>query len=211
MKIEKGKPIVLPDGTEVLPAANAVGSKVVTKADKQAAEQHEKLTAELEALMSNTKGVTAAHMYKRTLAEVDSDFDRMNVTMLVLAYTVWGLEPFAISRLLKVDPSRIDAVMMSDLYTRLQTELVEAMRYAEEATVHGFLAGKAMAAAVTVASSLTNPSADVKLTAARDLLDRAGFRPVDRVEHSVKFDDEMRIRLVTDDNTIPKVNFAIGE
>lgn len=212
MDIVKGEPLKLPDGTIILPEADeATGSKVVSKAaqDEQAAQKE--VERELTGLLADPVNNEYSELYKRTLADVEADYPRMNVTMLVLTYTLWGLDSYAISRVLNVSVDQVDALQQTDLYYRLQTQVIEAIRYAEAATVHGYLAAKANAAARVVAASLTNPSGDLRLAAAKDILDRAGYRPADRVEHSVRFEDELRIRYVRDETSIPTIDLETGE
>lgn len=211
MEIVKGQPLTLPDGTILLPEANASGSKVVSKADQEQEAAREQVERELGDLLSDPVNNEFGELYKRTLADIDVDFARMNVVMLVVSYTLWGLDSYAISRVLNVSTGQVDALKMSDHYTRVQKEMIEAMRYAEAATVHGYLNSKSHAAARVVAASLTNPSGDLRLAAAKDILDRAGFRPVDRVEHTHRFEDELRIRYVQDDTAVPTIDLDAAE
>lgn len=211
MEIVKGEPLKLPDGSIVLPEADASGSKVVSKTQQQDEAARKEVEEELGALLADPVNNEYGELYKRTLADVEVDYARMNVTMLVLTYTLWGLDSYAISRVLNVSIDQVDALKETDLYMRTQQQVVEAIRYAEAATVHGYLAAKSHAAARVVAASLTNPSGDLRLAAAKDILDRAGYRPVDRVEHSIKFEDELRIRYVRDEANIPTIDIEAGE
>lgn len=211
MEIVKGQPLTLPDGTILLPEANASGSKVVSKADQEQEAAREQVERELGDLLSDPVNNEFGELYKRTLADIDVDFARMNVVMLVASYTLWGLDSYAISRVLNVSTGQVEALKVSDQYTRVQKQLIEAVRYAEAATVHGYLASKSHAAARVVAASLTNPSGDLRLSAAKDILDRAGFRPVDRVEHTHRFEDELRIRYVQDDAHVPTIDLDAAE
>lgn len=141
-----------------------------------------------------TQGAT----FQRTLADVTADSKTFNPTMLVLGYSMWGLDPASIARLLNTEHAIIEGIMNSDLFFRTRTELLEAIRYAELGSIHGYLSQKAKDAAVVVASALRDKSTDVKLAAARDVLDRTGFRPADRVEHVHRFDDDLRIVHLTE-------------
>lgn len=212
MQIVKGEPLRLPDGTMVLPEADPdSGSKVVTVTEQQEAQTRQEIERELTDLLNNPMTNEFSQTYKRTLADVDVEFARMNVIMLVLAYTMWGLDSYAISQLLNVRTEQVEALKSSDLYSKTSQELIEAIRYAEAATVHGYIASKSLAAARVVAASLTSPSGDLRLAAAKDILDRGGFRPADRVEHVMKFEDELRIRYVQDTTDVPTIDLAAEE
>jgi len=212
MQIVKGEPLRLPDGTMVLPEADPdSGSKVVTVAEQQEGQNRQEIERELTDLLNNPMTNEFSQTYKRTLADVDVEFARMNIIMLVLAYTMWGLDSYAISQLLNVRTEQVEALKSSDLYSKTSQELIEAIRYAEAATVHGYIASKSLAAARVVAASLTSPSGDLRLAAAKDILDRGGVRPADRVEHVMKFEDELRIRYVQDTTDVPTIDLAAEE
>lgn len=198
MNIEKGKPLTLPDGTIILPEPSGSGSKVVSREELQQEKETQEVVAQLEKLLEQPFDNGVVTPVKRTLADVTVDFNHMNVVMLTLSYSIWGLDTFAIARLLKVDDRTIDQIMTTDLFVQTKTELVEALHHAEASTVHGFIQAKAFTAAQTIALSLTSRKEENRLAAAKDILDRGGFRPVDRVEHTMKFEDELRIRYVED-------------
>jgi len=208
--IEKGKPLVLRNGATVLPEPDSSGSKVLSTDDIEKNEQHEKIVKEIDALIQTPFSNNVSTTYKRTLADIDVDFNHMNVVMLVASYTLWGLDVFAISQLLRIDRDVVEQIRDTDLYTKTRDELVEALRYAEEATVHGYIQSKAQAAAQVIVTSLASKKEEHRISAAKDLLDRGGFRPADRVEHSVRFEDELRIRYVSDPK-IPTIDLEIND
>lgn len=207
LNIKKGEPITLPDGSIVLPEADATGSKVISAEvlqERQAlAEVEQELMDELDDPFENGASV------RRTLADLPVPFKQMNVTLLCVAYNVWGLEDHAIARILDTNEYNVRAIIESDVGVRLRNELIESMRHAEAATVHGYLSRKAHAAARTIVASMKSTSADVRMSAAKDILDRTGFRPADRVEHVHKFEDELRIRYVQDDAHIPTIDLEV--
>ena len=205
MQIVKGQLLQLPDGSILLPAADNTGSKVVTP--ERIAEQaaHKEVMAELAAIADAPFDNPHTDTVKRTLADINVDFARMNVIMLVISYTLWGLDKFAIARLLNTTEDNVEAFLESDLFIECREQVIEAVRYAEASSVHGYISSKTLDAAKVISTSLKNASADVRLAAAKDILDRGGFRPVDRVEHVHRFDDELRIRYVRDADTIPTI------
>lgn len=209
LDIVKGQPLKLPDGTVVLPDVDASGSRLLSADEVADNEQAEEVERELDNLLVDPINNDYSSLYKRTLADVTHEPSRMNVVMLVVAYTMWGLDSYAISRLLNVTPEQIETLQMSDLYSNTQKQLVEAVRYAEAATVHGYLTSKSHDAARVIATELKSRSADARLAAAKDILDRSGFRPADRVEHTHRFEDELRIRYIQDDAGVPVVDITL--
>lgn len=198
MTIQKGKPLVLRNGATVLPETDNSGSKVVTPEEQKEHAMTAALQTELTSMLADPFKNSAGTPVKRSLADVDVDFNHMNVVMLVVSYTIWGLDTFAISKLMNVSQDVVENMITTDLYQQKHGEMVEALNYANQATVHGFIQSHAHGAAKVVAMSLTSRKEENRLTAARDLLDRGGFRPADRVEHTMRFEDELRIRYVTD-------------
>lgn len=187
-KIEKGKPFALPDGTIIDPNAN--GEDKVRTVEHQVAEE------QLGALLIDPTDNDVGQVLKRTLADVHADFKLMNVTMLVASYTLWGLDIPSIARVLGASEAAVQDITYSDLFEHIKQQLIEGLRYAETSTIHGFLASQTMKAAKTVVRHMNGKNADLSLNAAKDLLDRGGFRPADRVEHTMKFEDELVIRYV---------------
>lgn len=210
MDIVKGQPLTLPNGDVLLPDADADGSKLITKDDIDEREALDAITEELSQL-DNIDTVLDNLTVVRTLADINIPFDQMNVFMLVAAYKLWGLNSFAIGKLLNVEPSRVDSMMDAEIFDEIVTQLGEAIREAEASSVHGYIAQNALVAAKTVVGGMKNKSADVRIASARDVLDRAGFRPVDRVEHTMKFEDELRIRVIREDEPIPTIDLTIGD
>lgn len=209
MNIEKGKPLTLPDGTQILPSADADGSKVLSAEKIEQKKTADEIMVQLKDKLAAPFDNDMTSPVKRTLADVEVDFNQMNVIMLTLAYSMWGLDTFAIARLLKINDAAVDSIQSTDLYIQTKEQLIEALHHAEASTVHGFIQSKAITAANVVALSLASRKEENRLTAAKDLLDRAGYRPADRVEHSHKFEDELRIRYVTDPK-IPTLDLEIN-
>lgn len=211
MEIVKGQPLTLPDGSVLLPVSNDAGSKVMSADDVAEHEEHEKIVEELSDALEDAYDNEFTQTYKRTVADIDMPLEQMNIIMLTASYTMWGLDSFGVSRVLGVDESTIDRLKQSDAYSETMQQLTEALRYAEASTVHGYIAHKAKTAAKVVVSSLKNKSADIRMAAAKDILDRAGYRPADRVEHKHTFDDELRIRYVENEVKVPTIDLSIGD
>lgn len=186
MKIEKGKPLVLPNGSVVVSNGDG-GSEVMTP------EEHADEIVANGALSDADDIDIHAHRYERSLADVHAEPREMNSAMMVCAYTMWGLDAYAISRQLNVSEDAVESVKQTDLYHRIYEEMFEAVSHIGAATVHGYLQNSALTAAKTVVKGLKSRSEDVKLSSAKDILDRSGYRPIDRVEHVHKFEDELRI------------------
>lgn len=202
--IVKGQPLVLPNGTVINKTDD--GKTIIKTSEEQEDE------AELDEIMTNVfdpdELEAPIETYQRTLADIPADVTRMKPVMLVLAYTMWGLPADAIARHLELEPEQVEQVMNNDLFVRMRKEILEAIRYAEASSIHGYLSAKALNAAKSIVKKINSKSEDVSLAAAKDVLDRTGFRPVDRTEHTMKFEDEMRI-IVIKEKTDPNIEVDI--
>lgn len=197
ISIVKGQPIVLPNGDVINPTEDTA-DKVVKVEEK---EQVSAADADMAELMSALDEGNYSETFKRTMADMTVDTKQMTTSFVIMSYTMWGLDDAAISILLKVSIDDIEDIKTTEHYTRLHKELLEGIRYAEEATIHGYLTQRARKAAIVMGAALTSKSVDVRMTAAKDILDRTGFRPADKVEHTHRFEDELQIVLVSEKET----------
>lgn len=192
-KINKGDDLVLPNGTIVRAGRDGAEPEVLLIGADDSEEE-----LEVDELPDPFEAGTGTFI--RTLADVRVEPKQFNPVMLVLGYSLWGLDTHAIARFLELELSVVESIQQSELFSDTRTQLLEAIRYAESSSIHGYMTQKAKDAAVTTVSMLKHKSADIRLSAAKDILDRAGFRPVDRTEHVHRFDDDLRIVVLNEAN-----------
>lgn len=202
MNIVKGQPLTLPDGTIILPEADADGRKIISAQEQEEAQSLAEITEELEEALDDPFDNEYAGHARRTLGDITVPFHQQNLLMIVVGYSLWGLDTHAVSRILEVSEDRVIQMQQTDYFIKLRQELIEALRMAEASTVHGYLHDKALMAAKVVAHELKSKSGDNRLVAAKDILDRSGFRPTDRVDHVHRFEDELRIVHLTNSNVL---------
>lgn len=198
--VKAGEAFTLPDGSVVYPNAEPDGTKVAINMGHE--DEQEDDDEDIEFI--------EAPVLERTLADVPTDYKTMTTTMIVVAYAAWGLNTFATSKLLNTTEDHIQAIRDSDLFDQLFKELKDGVRFSEAASVHGYLMANAKKAAKKVVRHISSKDGDRSLSASRDVLDRAGFRPVDRVDHHHTFDDELVIRYV-EDTKLKTIDLDVGE
>lgn len=186
VEIVKGLPFQLPDGTVILPEPNSSGSIVLSAEETEAEEEIEELLEDLDLTQYEAQ-------ISRTLADVPVDHKTFTVHMALAAMTAWGLPDFAIGAIIGADEDSIAEYKEQEIHSQLLKQIIEGIRYAETSSIHGYLSQQAKKAAVTIAAELKSRDADRRIAAAKDVLDRTGFRPADRVEHIHSFEDELRI------------------
>lgn len=200
--VKQGEPFTLPDGTTIHPGSGEKGNaNTITRKIDPIEESDEELAEDV---------FEGGLSFKRNLADLPAPQSRLNPLMLVLAYHMWGLDSTAIAMFLDLQEEQVEAVMCDDMFVAMRKDILEAIRYAEIGNIHGYLAQKSLRAARTVVKHMNSKDGDRSLAAAKDILDRSGFRPSDRVEHVHKFEDELRIVYVKE-QTMPIINLNMKE
>jgi hypothetical protein len=193
-RIEAGKIFELPDGTKISPRMD--GPPDVKSKEEQDIEE------ELDDVLEDPFA-SRGTAFIRTLADIKAEYSEFKTVMLVLSINMWGLDVYGIARVLNRDVTEIQSVMDTALFGQLRKEIVEAIRYAETGSIMGYLESKSYGAAVVIAKGMKSKSEDTRITSAKDILDRTGFRPVDRTEHVHRFEDDMRIVYVEERPVTP--------
>jgi hypothetical protein len=118
---------------------------------------------------------------------------------LVCFYTMWGLsnQDIAIQAGCTVD--QVKAIKKLPEYLKLHEDIFKSVMETEATDVRGFFQQKARDAAATIVNMMDEEGA-LGLTAAKDVLDRAGHRPADVVEHRHRMDNALIIEYVKKDN-----------
>lgn len=195
VEIVKGMPFQLPDGTVILPEVNSSGSNVLSVAEIEEQETEREVVEEISKALENVNFDEYETAINRTLADVPVDHKTFTVHMALAAMTAWGLPDFAIGAILGTDEATVVNYKNEEIHKQLLKQIVDGIRYAETSSIHGYLSQQAKAAAVAVATELKSRDPDRRIAAAKDILDRTGFRPADRVEHVHAFEDELRITI----------------
>lgn len=135
---------------------------------------------------------------------------QMAVINNVLVYTLWGLPDDEIALQCNCSPHQVRIVRDLDDYKRMYNALMQGLRDAYLQTVHGIFAEAAPKAAKGMVRNLRHKSADISLAAHKDILDRSGFRPADKVEHTHNIGNgsELVIRVIRqgDADNIPTLD-----
>jgi hypothetical protein len=195
--IEKGRPLILPNGTTILPHTD--GPDKIINAEEVVA------TLQVAEAASTPFDNSEVEPLRRTIGKLPGDAKQVNPVMLILGYSMWGLDVQSIARYLSISIEQVESVQATEHYSKMRQEIIESLRHLETGSVHGFIAQNAVAAASTIMKKLSSRDEQIALRAAQDVLDRAGYRPADRTEHVHKFEDELRIRYV-EDTTNPVID-----
>lgn len=132
----------------------------------------------------------------------------MNAVCLVLAYKLFGLSAEDIAHAVGTDAGRVDRILASDAYADMHRAVVRGVLDSEAAGIRDLFQHYSRAAVSTLVDSLENGKRADRIAAARDLLDRAGHRPADVVEHRLRMEGGLTIEVIRrDGNTdVPTIN-----
>lgn len=145
---------------------------------------------------------------RRKLSDLPDLPEKMNVITLVAAYDMFGLEDYEIASAMGITQRQVQKIKMSDQYVQMQDAFADARREADETHVRNVVQANAIKAADTMANALTSPNEQSRIVAAKDILDRAGHRPADVVEHRHKVEGGLRIEYIVKDDSddIPTID-----
>lgn len=197
--------IRLADGTLIDPATRLpIGgspSTVATSTDGDAAD----------AALSDPVSISIQPLARRSLLDITLTHQQMAVVNNVLVYTLWGLPDDEIATMCKCTVDDVDSVRELREYQRMHDALVEGIRHNYLSSVQGVLDNASLSAASVVVNTLKSKSSRMQLEAAKDILDRSGHRPSDRVDMNFNLvggEDGLIIRVLreTGSKSIPTLD-----
>lgn len=150
---------------------------------------------------------------RKKLADLPDVPKTMNTVSVVLSYTLFGLADVEIALATGMTETQIGIVKMHDAYTQMHDAVITSIISTESNDVRSLFEQHSRRAVNTMLSVLDNSKSEVnKIVVARDLLDRAGHRPADVVEHRHKMDGGLTIEIITrDKNAIPTIELEVED
>lgn len=145
---------------------------------------------------------------RKSVADLPVAPQQMNGLSLVCFYTMWGLSTQDIAVQLGCTLDQIKTIKKLPEYLKLHQDIFKTIMETEANDVRGFFQQRAKDAAVTIADMMEEGGA-LGLTAAKDVLDRAGHRPVDVVEHHHRMENSLVIEYIKKDSDETKIIPAI--
>lgn len=148
---------------------------------------------------------------RRKLADLPDVPRTMNTISVVLSYTLFGLDDVEIALATGLSELQIGTIKMNDAYTQMRDTVVGSIIASESDDVRQMFAVNSRLATNTLLSVLHRSKSEVnKISVARDILDRAGHRPADVVEHRHRLDGGLTIEIITRDNKeMPTIDLEV--
>ena len=183
------EPLVLADGTVINPEDGTV------------------IQDEILVEVPNTEQIKREIVASRKrISDLPVPPNQMNTLSIILSYTLFGINDQDISNVLVIPEDQINAIKMSDEYRAVQEQIVKSIVKSDESDVRGMFVQHSRHAATTMFDLLNSDSEHIKGNAAKDILDRAGQRPVDVVEHRHQMDGNLTIEYVDKKTSIPTID-----
>lgn len=138
------------------------------------------------------------------------EVSNMNVLSQIMCYDLFGLSVQDIATITKLTEQNVRTVLMSYDYGEFKKKMLSSITETDRDNVRDFIAANSKRAAEKVLEIMECGNPKYALPAAQDVLDRAGHRPVDVVEHRSKMDNELRILFVSKNENDKKELEAIN-
>lgn len=197
---ECDEPLVLADGSKIDPSTG----KVIK--DKMSQFVSVPSPSEAQALVVRAR---------KSVADLPLPPQQLSGVGLVAFYTLFGLQDSDIALALdsRVTVEQIKEIKKSEAYVEFMQSAKENILHTETETVRDVFQKHAKAAAMKVVELADGESDVLAFKASQDILDRAGHRPADVVEHRHRMEDVLNIVITKRDETkqLPIIDAAFEE
>lgn len=135
-----------------------------------------------------------------------------NPVSVVISYTLFGLSDEEIALATNLTTNQITNIKSSAVYKSMHADIVNSILSAEADTVRDIFVQKSRRAALNITDGLDSDNPAERLLASKEVLDRAGFRPADIVEHRHNISGGLAIEIIkkVEDNS-PLIDLSLGD
>ena len=188
------EPLVLADGTKI----NPLDGKILK----------DDILVEVPNTREIQRDIVAA---RKRIADLPLPPEQMNTLSLVMAYSVFGLSDKDIGNVLSLSQDQIHNIKMNNAYNELQQNLVQSIIHSDTTEVRDLFVLNSKTSAQLFVDTVNDSEMGIgtRLSAANNILDRAGHRPADIVEHRHKVEGGLRIEYVKkEEQDIPTIDIT---
>ena len=188
------EPLVLADGTKI----NPLDGKILK----------DDILVEVPNTREIQRDIVAA---RKRIADLPLPTEQMNTLSLVMAYSVFGLSDKDIGSVLSLTEEQVHNIKMNNVYNELQQNLVQSIIHSDTTEVRDLFVLNSKTSAQLFVDTVNDSEMGIgtRLSAANNILDRAGHRPADIVEHRHKVEGGLRIEYVKkEEQDIPTIDIT---
>jgi hypothetical protein len=189
MLVQGTEPLVLADGTKIDPEN---GCPVV-----------EEVLVEVPNMTEIKREIVAS---RKRISDLPVPPNQMNTLSVIISYTLFGITDEDISNTLLIPLDQLQTIKSSDPYINLQDQFLKNIVESDLSDVRGMFVQKSRGAANVMFQLMESNNEATRGSAAKDVLDRAGQRPIDVIEHRHKMEGGLTIEYVEKKDDIPKVD-----
>jgi hypothetical protein len=193
------EPLQLADGTMINPISGAVMSAI------------DSIVTEVPNTEEMQRDIVAS---RKRIHDLPVPPKQMNTLSLVLMYSLFGLDNSDISNILSIDIEQLQNIKMNDAYNTLSTQIVNTIVESDTNSIRDIFAMNSRRSAQLFVDTVANPEMGIttRMTAANNILDRAGHRAADIVEHRHKVEGGLTIEYIkNDEQDIPTIDITPQE
>lgn len=197
MSVDPSTPLKLADGSLVYPDGRVV------KPGRQVSRLVEVPThSDAQKLVVGTR---------RKLSDLPVPPQQLNMLSVVTTYKLIGLSDEEITIATGLSKEQVGRIIVSDAYISFRDTVLRSIEESDVASVRSIISRHATNAINTIAYLVTSDDDTVALHASKDILDRAGHRPVDVVEHRHRMEGGLRIEYVDATKQLPTIELSGDE
>ena len=185
------EPLKLADGTEISP----IDGRVI----------EEEVLIEVPNTLAVQKEIVSARL---RISDLTVPPEQMNTLSVILSYSLQGVANNDIATLLHIDEDWVANIKSSDGYKELQTTIIKNIIDSDLSDVRNLFVQHSRGAADTMLGLLGSKSESTRGSAAKDILDRAGHRPVDVIDHRHTLEGSLVIQYVEPTKDIPTIDIT---
>jgi len=206
--------VVLPSGVVIPSVAHQAAATAAAIAPEPGTEREQRDSEDDEQPLAEAVEVpppNLASIPMRRIGDLPDTPRVMNAVNVVIGYSLFGMNDIDICAATKLTQEQLDKLRDGEAYTHMRDVIVRGVLNAEASSVRDLFQQHSRQATMVVVSSLHQGSRATRLSAARDLLDRAGHRPADVVEHRHRVEGGLVIEVVRKDerDNVPTIDMEV--
>lgn len=134
------------------------------------------------------------------IADLPLPPEKMTSIGIILFYSMMGIDDNDISSITGLDTEQVGRIRITDAYTKVQKSFIEGIIANDMDDVRSMFVDGSRLAAGKMVSLMNSESEGIQMSAAKDILDRAGHRPADIIEHKHSVSGGLVIEYVKKDS-----------
>ena len=190
------EPLILADGTKIDPSS---GKVIKDRQDRGGFVE----------IPSASQAVAIVSRTRKAVADLPLPSNQMNVVSLVLFYSMYGLNIQDVAIILNLSIEQVQNIQKLPEFKKFSDEICKTVLEHEANDIRMYMQQNATVAARKIVDIAQDDEGVLGFKAAQDILDRAGFRPADIVEHKHSMEGGLRIEFVDkgQSSNLPSMEF----